>query len=297
MFTNNKQWRSRSRGFTLVELLVVIAIIAIIAALLLPAIQRARESARRTQCISRMRQLAQACHLYHDSNRSLPPGWLCHPDDPNCRDDYYYAESYMWSGFAGLLPYVDQPILSQEIDFSRSPGEHRNLTAISVSLELFVCPSNRAALSDPVRQNPGDLSSPVLMRLGISDYRFNMSAGSNTNTDSLFGIFNNGMAYRNSATTLAAGSIPDGGSSTILIGESLKGWWSLAPGCCVRTLEERGINEIPSSLSTIYWASKHAGGAVFAFGDTSTRLIQSTIDRKLLVSLATRNGGEIITEF
>ena len=81
------------------------------------------------------------------------------------------------------------------------------------------------------------------------------------------------------------------------MGESLKGWWSLAPGCCVRTLEERGINEIPSNLSTIYWASKHAGGAVFAFGDTSTRLIQSTIDRKLLVSLATRNGGEIITEF
>lgn len=290
--------RKRPTGFTLVELLVVIAIIAILAALLLPALMRAREAARRTQCVSRIRQLAIACQLYHDSNRSLPAGWYCHPLDPNCQTlspTYHYAETYMWSGMASLLPYIDQQTVAANIDYRYAPGHYVNLTAIGSAISAFVCPSNHSsAAPDPVHADPNLPASQIVMYLGVSDYRFNMAGSSNNPDDPRFGIFDNGVAYRNSVVTLGNAGMPDGASHTILLGEGLRGWWALAPGCCVRTIAERGINEIPSANEEIYWASQHGDGAVFAFAGASARFISASIDKDLLVKLATRSGGEIV---
>jgi prepilin-type N-terminal cleavage/methylation domain-containing protein len=290
--------RKHPPGFTLVELLVVIAIIAILAALLLPALMRAREAARRTQCISRIRQLATACTMYHDANRSLPAGWYCDPADPNCRSyggNYHYAHTYMWSGMASLLPYLDQQNVSANIDYRYAPGHYVNLTAIGWGISSFVCPSNRSsAAPDPVHEDPTLLSSPVIMYLGVSDYRFNMAGSSNNPDDPRYGIYDNGVAYRNSTVTLGGGSMSDGMTNTILLGEGLRGWWALAPGCCVRTIAERGINDIPSANEEIYWASQHGDGAVFAFADASARYLAQSTDKEILVSLATRSGREII---
>lgn len=291
--------RRQRAGFTLVELLVVVAIIAILAALLLPALMRAREAARRTQCISRIRQLATACHLYHDANRALPSGWYCNEADPNCQSlagvPYQYAESYMWSGMSSLLPYLDQQTVAANMDYDYAPGHYFNLTAVGSAISAFVCPSNRSsAAPDPVHEDPYQPASPVIMYLGVSDYRFSMAGSSNHPEDARYGIFDNGAAYRNSSVTLSDASIPDGTSNTLLLGEGLRGWWALAPGCCVRTVVERGINEIPSANEEIYWASQHSGGSVFAFADARAQFVAETIEKEVLVKLATRQGREMV---
>lgn len=92
--------RSKRRGFTLVELLVVITIISVMVALLLPAIQQAREAARRTQCKNNLKQLGLGMHNYHDVHTMFPPGWI-----PKHAEDNSGADSWAWSVF--LLPYLD----------------------------------------------------------------------------------------------------------------------------------------------------------------------------------------------
>jgi len=119
-----------NRGFTLIELLVVIAIIAILISLLLPAVQQAREAARRTQCKNNLKQLGLALHNYHDSFSVFPPGGTY---------QFNLVQSGGWSLIARLLPYVDQANLQNLIDFSRSYDVQPTVTATRVS--LLLCPS------------------------------------------------------------------------------------------------------------------------------------------------------------
>src|SRR5690606_23201980 len=93
----------RSRGFTLIELLVVIAIIAILIALLLPAVQQAREAARRTQCRNNLKQMAIAMHNYHDSHRAFPPGCM-HSAVPRSGSGHSFGPSF----YGMILPFIDQ---------------------------------------------------------------------------------------------------------------------------------------------------------------------------------------------
>src|SRR4051812_45073776 len=108
--------RSRQRGFTLIELLVVIAIIAVLIALLLPAVQSAREAARRIQCTNTLKQIGLACHNYHDANNSFPMG-----GSKNNRADAIvpatYADYRGWSSLAAMLPFIEQAPLYNAINF------------------------------------------------------------------------------------------------------------------------------------------------------------------------------------
>src|SRR5436305_4121525 len=108
------------RGFTLIELLVVIAIIGVLVALILPAVQAARESANRAKCINNLKQLGLAAQEYHDALGTFPSGWFCDADnDPNCVE--WQAFPYMWNGLTSLFLKMEAENLWNEINFNYPP--------------------------------------------------------------------------------------------------------------------------------------------------------------------------------
>jgi prepilin-type N-terminal cleavage/methylation domain-containing protein len=221
------------RGFTLVELLVVIAIIAMLAAMLLPAVQQARESARQTQCLNNLRQIAIASHNYAGSQRSFPSGWI---DDPNAEQLYIQFPPFQvrlggqdpqtgmaqsvelsdwtlinWGWPAFILSQMGQATANIRYDLPK--GDAENLNAMSIVIPSYVCPSANLPANRP-------------QGFGYLSYRGSMG----TTGD-------NGIFYRNSATDFR--NISDGESNTILFGESLFGFWGDGYSCCARVRDDR----------------------------------------------------------
>jgi prepilin-type N-terminal cleavage/methylation domain-containing protein/prepilin-type processing-associated H-X9-DG protein len=121
----------RRAGFTILELLTVMGIVSILLAVLLPAVQTAREAARNQQCVSHLRQVGLALHCYHDVHRTLPPGW---------RRDAQRDSAFGWA--AMLLPFLDQQNLHAEIDFQGTLSGGENLRFEDRPLEIYNCPSD-----------------------------------------------------------------------------------------------------------------------------------------------------------
>ncbi|HSG72209.1 MAG TPA: DUF1559 domain-containing protein, partial [Planctomycetaceae bacterium] len=205
---NSLSFRARRlRGFTLIELLVVIAIIAILVALLLPAVQQAREAARRTSCKNNLKQLVLALHNYESSHGVFPPGSLGYP--------------YVWSAHAQLLPYVEQSSLKDLLNYDVPPlnafnsgsfdatSVGRNDDAARQWLPLLTCPSDRDAVSGSIY---GGISYPACAGSGTN--------GPGTADD---GSINNadGIIYTRSSNTFK--DVIDGTSNTVAFGEHLLG--------------------------------------------------------------------------
>src|SRR5688572_9676365 len=127
-----------TKGFTLVELLVVIAIIGILVALLLPAIQAAREAARRSSCMNNLRQMGLAMLNYESSYRVFPPSDVLVPDTKTG----LLTKSLSISVHARLLPFVEESALRSLVNFSVSYNDNANLPARMTKVGMFLCPSD-----------------------------------------------------------------------------------------------------------------------------------------------------------
>jgi len=196
--------RLRSSGFTLVELLVVIAIIGILIALLLPAVQQAREAGRKSQCTNNLRQLGIAAHHYHEALECFPPGRL--------------RGQHLWSQHARLLPYLELDNIYKLIDFNVSPNpgsSHKkhddHLTARTAQIPTFRCPSdiNRMTSNDSHNHRGW----------GKNNYKAN--AGSGTGQWASGNEKSNGIFLTNEVVREA--DIRDGTSNTALFAEAVLG--------------------------------------------------------------------------
>ncbi|MDO5114280.1 MAG: DUF1559 domain-containing protein, partial [Planctomycetia bacterium] len=323
------------KGFTLVELLVVIAIIGMLVGLLLPAVQMAREAARRSQCSNNMRQIALACHNYMSSNNdSLPPGV----------EKKTYQAGMPGSGgygiFTFILPYIEQASLYDEIDFDISATEHQKMMDDSPICETvistYICPS---FTGDPISTD-ADPNNPYLY--GALTLYNGVAGALRTNSDNNSrpdkdkntykptpsnqkfvcqegDIPDNGCFYWGKSVKLR--SISDGTTNTLMIGEipapdieKVNNAWSSYPyyarawlvganagankGFYSSKVCERKLNESTSNSQFNYQAfgSHHSGGAQFSRADASVAFMSQRIDYHLYRNLATRNGGEMMWE-
>jgi prepilin-type N-terminal cleavage/methylation domain-containing protein/prepilin-type processing-associated H-X9-DG protein len=223
------------RGFTLVELLVVITIIGILIALLLPAVQAAREAARQMQCSNNLRQIGLALHNYHAMLGSFPPGYISTVGPHGAKDD----QGPGWGWAAMMLPYLEQQNLHDQIHFDRDIKDGSNATPRSTSLSGFLCPSDDGATTfkvDSLNDATPDYSVPVTdtsgnpVVVGHSNYVglfgnpeitpdpgfLTTDIDPVTHEDSR-GAAHQGMFYRNVAVRIA--DVKDGTSNTLFVGE------------------------------------------------------------------------------
>jgi len=277
--------RRRPTGFTLIELLVVIAIIAILIALLLPAVQQAREAARRVSCKNNLMQIGLALHSYELSHEVLPPG-VVETESPIKQE----AEGYHISWYAQLLPYIEQPILYKHLDFSKGAYAEENAKVRALLIPLLTCPS------DPSERDRQGEDGAVAMATYAGCYH---------EVESPIAVNNHGLLFQNSSVSYD--QIEDGSSNTLLCGEKFSGKESLGWLSGTRaTLRNTGsqLAKPPDYGSRAILApvqpdvvggfgSYHAGGAQFVFGDGAVRFISRQIDENTFRRLGHRADGEL----
>jgi prepilin-type N-terminal cleavage/methylation domain-containing protein/prepilin-type processing-associated H-X9-DG protein len=219
------------RGFTLIELLVVIAIIAVLIGLLVPAVQKVREAANRTQCRNNLKQIGLALHHYHDSHKKFPPGYVSSVGSGGPADD----KGPGWGWAALLLPYLEQEVVFRQIHFDKDITDPVNAAIRVTSLPVFQCPSDPAQLTftvDVLNDPTPDYSTP------LKDVKGNPVQVAHSNYVGIFGnpeitldpgflldapdypersIAHRGMFYRNSKVRIA--DVTDGTSNTLFVGE------------------------------------------------------------------------------
>lgn len=313
---------NRHRGFTLIELLVVIAIIAVLIALLLPAVQQAREAARRTQCKNNLKQLGIAMHSYHDAYLGFP-----------------MAKSSGGSNFpaqARILPFMDQAPLFNQINWNVSPTNAANAVPYATTLSAYRCPSD----ADTMQTVAG----------GRNNYYTNYGTGivnslNSPPNDTLPAP--DGPIYQNSLVNI--GHILDGTSSTVLMSERCLGDGSngistrrsdtFQPGvypadandaltiCRATNISDLtkqgksngGVSWLSPDHSTTYYHhvlppndlscmyppqristtanSRHVGGVHSLLCDGSVRFVSENIDVNVWRALGSRKGGEVLGSF
>ncbi len=287
------------RAFSLVELMVVLAIIGILIALLLPAVQQARETARRFQCSNNLKQIGLALHNYHNTYKAFPP-LLVHNSTISPQTGFY---SGWWSWYVRILPFVEQKPLYDQIDVDNDAvapffiGENRE--QVSQNLSVYLCPSE-----------------PYGKRIWSADW--GMAA------DPLKAAHTNYLGCRGStrdvpgdgvfpATNISVrmSEITDGTSSTLFVGErpidkvGEWGWWALGTGFDGHGLADHVLDGseglrrgVPGSSDdlTHFW-SPHTGGAQFVLCDGSVRFLSYSINHETFQALCSRNGGEVVGEF
>lgn len=287
----------RPAGLSLVELLVVIAILAILLSLLLPAVQAARESARKVQCGNRLRQMSLGLLQYHDAKRHFPAAITS-------------QQRLIWNG--AILPFIEQQNLYDRIDPNLPWNVGANAQVCSTFLPLYRCPSSTA---------PETMTAQGIENRVPCDYLVSAS-GSDTRESGpgvlAGGPHSDGVFFVDSRTRLA--EIRDGASNTVAVGDSFFQFEELdldhtgAPQFldrwCVGTLEGVG-NEVSEAMGStgvainshrlevfidereLAFGSQHSGGVQMALVDGAVLFFDENIDRAVWRAWGTRNGGEV----
>ncbi len=282
----------KRQAFTLVELLVVIAIIGILVALLLPAVQAAREAGRRAQCLNNMRQAGLAFHMHHDTLKFLPAA-----NSPT-----------FGSSFTLVLPFIEQDNIRSVYDLNLSPTVAPNNTVTNLPIEILLCPT---------------MVPPPGPKEAYSTHYASYAACVGSN-DAWGNPPDNGAIVRTNATgggvterATRLASITDGTSNTIMVGEmgfQLKDY-DFTSGTYAGSL--RGGNTawafgyasysfggVKTPMNTVLapttvndrlaaFRSDHRGGCNFLFADGSVTFLSQTVDFTTYQALGTRSGGEV----
>jgi prepilin-type N-terminal cleavage/methylation domain-containing protein/prepilin-type processing-associated H-X9-DG protein len=292
-----------ARGFTLIEVLVVVTIIGVLVSLLLPAVNAAREAARRAHCVNNLMQLSVALENYSGAHGVLPPG-VVNDTGPILNQPRGYHVGWM----VMLLPFVEGRSVARQFDGATSLYDAANLTARRAAIATFLCPSD----TTPVRR-PDD---------GVASNNY---AACHHDAEKPIGARDRGVFFLNSRVRHE--DITDGTSHTIFLGEKLRnaldlGWASgtraslrnvgtrinnpdllYGTGPILPWSEEDSIEGTPPPLPDPAnprlvggFASRHSGGANFAFGDGAVRFLTSGINRAIFRRLAARADGEMIDD-
>jgi len=311
--------RSR-KGFTLIELLVVIAIIAILIGLLLPAVQKVREAAARTQCINSLKQMGLGLHNYNDTYGQLPEGnheWV------NTATAQAPPRQGSWSWQAYILPFMEQDNAYKEAQTFKDGGGSNYYSwyspTTSRGMKIYTCPSDPRG----VLVVPG-----ASIGLPGHDQGLTMYLG-NSGTVSAANGQGNGVLFNGSKVKI--NQITDGTSNTFLVGErppnsNLEfGWWFAAYGYdgrgngdCIMTSNDTAIatyfmanypagpcettnpalkiglqqGKVNVGCDAAHYWSLHPGGALFLMGDGSARFVSYT-NNNIIPAMSTRAGGEV----
>ena len=304
----------RSHGFTLVELLVVIAVIGMLVALLLPAVQSAREAARRTQCQNNFKQISLALQNYHSAIGTFPPG------------SRWTSDYFGWSWGVYILPQMEQGTVYDRLNITEGFLSPNNWAVMGTKIDYFLCPNspnNQIAWIECCsgRQN-GPNSVDDLRQSNMAGVSDSVGNGPNGAPSSRARTDGNGMLFLNSEIRFK--NVVDGTSKTLILGEITSALGSHPSGGVAwighmwghwntqtTALGINGVGSIPGGRDdavdpldgdggnrhTEYWrevgfSSYHPGGAFFTFVDGSVHLLSGDIDQFVLEALTTRNGGE-----
>jgi len=287
----------RQRGFTLVELLVVIAIIGVLVALLLPAVQQAREAARRMQCSNQLKQIGLALHNYHDTFNRLP---------------YGSHHQNRWGWQPRMMAFMEMSNEFEMLDFSVASWQGTNIDIIREVRPQFLCPSDPLSELVTEQENfaaPTWIISQSDYAACIGDYQnatgigalptFGNVYGTNTQVRGMIGRW--GWAAR-------FADVPDGLSNTIMVGECV-GAMCITQNFGTQTfattahpinfmnrslMDNRPTQANPRWDESIGFRSFHPGGAMFCMGDGSVRFLSDNIDGFAYRAMGSRMGGEVV---
>ena len=302
--------RRHRHGFTLIELLVVIAIIGVLVGLLLPAVQAAREAGRRNACLNNFKQVGLALHGYHDSYRHFPPGVsgpACGTDIPAWPDFVSFNSGL--SFLVRILAFAGEGALADRCDLSRSHYFSPYTTEINATqLSLVLCPTAEVRES-LIGGTDAGVTTHIYAVLGprgtnpATGAPYEMCAAGNFGSPAMQGVL--GINSRKSLK-----DVTDGSSSTLLTGElswddanTYRPWtrgYNNNGTCGSGKSLWYPLRSTPygaqSTFNSVSFGSNHPQGCHFGMADGSVRFINESVALETLTSLASRNGGEVVSE-